>query len=56
MKYRVTVYHETYTDYIVEAEHEDEAQDLAMMGEYDSIDDTMVKESEAIAVYNLEDE
>ena len=55
MKYKVTVYHETYTDYIVEASDKDEAQDLAMMGEYDNIDDTTVKESEPVAVEKLED-
>tara|TARA_B100000029_G_scaffold435490_1_gene449528 strand:- start:85 stop:252 length:168 start_codon:yes stop_codon:yes gene_type:complete len=55
MKYKVTVYHETYTDYIVEASDKDEAQDLAMMGEYDNIDDTTVKESEPVAVEKLEE-
>ena len=40
-KYIVTIFHETYTDYIVEAENEGEAQDLAMMGEYDEIDDVL---------------
>jgi len=49
-KYKVTVCHETYTDYIVEAETEDAAQDLALMGEYEKIDDVVVKESDAIAV------
>jgi len=55
MKYKVTIYHETYTDYIVEASDKDEAQDLVMMGEYDNIDDTTVKESEPIAVKEVED-
>ncbi len=55
MKYKVTVYHETYTDYIVEASDKGEAKDLAMMGEYDDIDDTTVSESEPIAVEEVED-
>jgi hypothetical protein len=54
-KYKVTVYHETYTDYIVEAETEDEAQDLALMGEYEKIDDVVVKESDAINVEEFTD-
>ena len=52
-KYIVTIYQETYTDYVVEAEHEDEAKDLAMMGEYDEIDDIVVKDSEPINVKEL---
>ena len=55
MKYKVTVYHETYTDYIVEASDKDEAQDIAMMGAYDKIEDTTVKESEPVAVETLEE-
>ena len=55
-KYIVTIFHETYTDYIVEAENEGEAQDLAMMGEYDEIDDVVVKESEPINVKELNNE
>ena len=55
MKYKVTVYHETYTDYIVEAPDKDEAQDLVMMGEYDEIGDTAVDDSKPIAAEQLED-
>lgn len=55
-KYKVTIYHETYTDYIVEAETEDEAQDLVMMGEYEKIDDVVVKDSDPINVEKIEKE
>lgn len=47
-KYIVTVYHETYTDYVVLANSEDEATDLALSGEYEEIDDVTVKQSEVI--------
>jgi hypothetical protein len=55
-KFIVTIYNETYTDYIVEAGDEDEAKDLAMMGEYDEIDDVVIKDSEAINVKELNNE
>jgi hypothetical protein len=48
-KYLVTIYHETYTEYIVEAKDRDEAEDLCMQGEYDEIEDTTVKQSEVIS-------
>jgi len=49
-KYLVTVCEELYTTYVVEAEGRDEASDLAMMGEYVSIDDAMSKNNEVILV------
>tara|TARA_Y100000034_G_scaffold52718_1_gene64707 strand:- start:287 stop:487 length:201 start_codon:yes stop_codon:yes gene_type:complete len=51
--YRVTIYHETYTDYIVKAENKNEAEDLCMMGEYNCIDGTTVKSSDTINVEKL---
>ena len=54
MKYKVTVYHETHIDYIVEASDEDDAQHLANC-EYDVDDDVEVEESELyFAVEKLE--
>lgn len=53
MKYKVTVYHEQYTDYLVEAESEDKATDLVLSGEYDEIDDTTVKHSEVMGVETI---
>lgn len=55
-KFRVCIYHETYTDYIVNADTADEAKDKVMQGEYDDIDDTTVKESEPISVTEVKNE
>ena len=49
-KYLVTICEELYTTYVVEAEDQDEASDLAMMGEYVSIDDAVSKNNEVILV------
>jgi len=49
-KYLVTICEELYTTYVVEAEGKDEATDLAMMGEYVSIDDAVSKNNEVISV------
>jgi hypothetical protein len=48
-KFIVTIYHETYTDYIVEADSIESAENLAMEGDYEDIDDVTVKQSEVIS-------
>jgi len=53
-KYLVTVCEELYTTYVVEAETQDEASDLAMMGEYESVDDAVSKNNEVILVKDYE--
>jgi hypothetical protein len=49
-KFIVTIFHEQYTDYIVEAEDAEKATELVMEGEYDEIDEVVVKHSEPINV------
>lgn len=53
-KYLVTVYEEVSTIYVVEAEHEDEASDKALMGEYDDIDEVVSENNEVISVKEYE--
>jgi hypothetical protein len=48
-KFIVTIYHETYTDYIVEADSIESAENLAMEGEYEYIVDVYVKQSDVIS-------
>jgi len=48
-KYLVTISEDVFTTYVVEAEHIDEAEDKALMGEYLSIEDAMSKNSEVIS-------
>jgi hypothetical protein len=55
-KFKVTVYHETYTDYIVTADDVESAQDLVMQGEYDNVDDVTVKDSDIINTTEIKDE
>jgi len=54
-KFQVTLYQETYTTVIVEAEDKSEASDKALMGEYEFIDDVTVKESDIESVERYED-
>lgn len=44
-QFKVTLYQETYTEVIVSAETEEEANDKALEGDYDHIEDVVVKES-----------
>lgn len=45
-KFKITLYQEIYTDYIVEADDEDKAQDWVLRGEAEEFqDDTVCKES-----------
>ena len=55
MKYKVTVYQEQYTDYIVDAFSKEHAKNLAIKGKYDEIDDITVRHSEVVDVENTED-
>lgn len=55
-KFKVQVYQETYTDFIVDAECEDEACDKALMGEYEFIEDVTTKESEVMGSSEIDEE
>jgi len=53
-KFQVTVYQETYTTVVVEAEDKSEAKDKALMGEHEFVDDVTVKESDIESVERYE--
>ena len=48
-RFSVTLYHETYTEYVVTANNLEEAQEKVEEGEYDFVEDVTVKESEIIS-------
>ena len=54
-KFQVTVYQETYTTVIVEAEDKSEARDKALMGEHEFIDDVIVQGEDIESVERYED-
>ena len=48
--YKVTVWHDTYTDYLVEATSKDEAGEKVFLGEYEKEEDVYVKASDVVQV------
>lgn len=53
--YIVTIYQETYTEFRVKAESKEDADAMALAGEYDSIEDVTVKGSEVIHTEEAKD-
>ena len=54
--YRVTVWNDTYTDYLVGAKNKDEAEEKVFLGEYDLEEDVYVKHSDIVNTQECKEE